>query len=253
MKKFILENNITIENGYINYISFYTRKNIKKEFNVKLSTIHQKMKEMDYVNEYNSCNKRISEEIENYAMMPFAYVYYYYFAENLNIPSPKEFVDKYFELFCEKKGDKYTFKEEYVIADKNIVFEYDDLKGRILRSYNSFNREIEFLLNVLNNCKDFKIKYNLYTDLFDGVDLSIDYNNNHFGVAEYVSTKRSKSFKSRKNNTRHDYSDLNMIDIVAVFGGEHRNVVKYGEIFCYNNNTLKYLVNKIKHFDENNK
>ncbi len=246
MKKFIENNNIKIENGLISYIDFDTRKEITKPFIIDINKIHNKFKTFNYQKEYESYGKIKDEAIERFQMLPFAYVYYYYIAKNLDVPSPREFVNEYFNLFCKKAdNNKYTFKEEYLISDKNIIFDKAALAARILRSYNSFNREIEFLINFINTFKDVNIIYNLETDLFSGVDLKVEYNKKTFGMAEYVFTNRSKQFKEKKNTNRHDYSAIKMIDVIANFSYPDKNVTKYGQIFCYDNNTLKNVYKQI--------
>ncbi len=125
MKKFVSANNISIKNREISYVDFETGEKITKKFNIKLANIHKKFKEINYTKEYNKSGKVINENIENYAMMPFAYVYYYFLAENLTIPTPQEFVDKYFSMFCVKmKNGKYIFNKKYLISKENIEFEF---------------------------------------------------------------------------------------------------------------------------------
>ena len=249
MRNFIAANDIFVKNGMITYIDFLTREKITKKFDIKLSNLHKKMKNINYKKQYNKAGKIINKDIENYAMMPFAYVYYYYIAENLTIPTPQEFVEKYFQMFCVRlESGNYIFNEKYLINNKNIEFKYNDLKCRILRSYNSFNREIEFLINLYHNC-NFDLEYKLSTDLFDGIDLIVKNNNKIFGIAEYVYTKRSESYKKIKNNIRHDYSNIEMIDIIAKFNGPEKNIIKYGDIFCYNESVMRSVIEKIKNND----
>ena len=246
MKKFIENNNIKIENGVISYIDFDTKKEVTKPFTIDIKKIHDRFKTFNYQKEYESYGKIKNEAIENFQMLPFAYVYYYYIAKNLDVPSPAQFVDEYFNLFCKQiDSNKYTFKEEYLISKENIIFDKASLANRILRSYNSFNREIEFLINFINTFKDVNVTYNLETDLFDGVDLKVECNNKTFGIAEYVFTNRSKQFKSKKNTNRHDYSAIKMIDVIANFSYPDRNITKYGQIFCYDSNTLKNVHKQI--------
>ena len=74
------------------------------------------MCKVEYLREYQKVNHTRYEESEGISMMPFAYVYYYYFAKNLQIPYPNEFVRTYFKMFCYKKQNgKWAFKERYDI------------------------------------------------------------------------------------------------------------------------------------------
>lgn len=240
LKNFIKNNNIKIENGIITYFDLETRQKASKKLLVNLKDVHDKMCKVEYLKEYQKVSHTRYEESEGISMMPFAYVYYYYFAKNLQIPYPNEFVKTYFKMFCYKKQNgKWAFKERYDITHKkDFEFRYAALKARILRSYNSFNREIELLIK-LNIQKDMKIEYDLYNDLFLGIDLKILYNNKQIKIAEYVGTSRSKMHKHHKNDI-HDY-DKNTIDVIAVFHGDNKNVCSYGEIYCYDNNVITKL------------
>lgn len=246
MKTFILENNIEIKNGMIMYIDFNTRQRINKKFQIDLEDIHKRMCSVEYMKEYQKVKYTKYEEIERISMMPFAYIYYYYFAKNLQIPYPNEFVQTYINMFCYKKqNEKWAFKKEYDITNRdNFEFRYDALKARILRSYNTFNREVELLVKLNKHLTNMEVEYNLYDDLFLGVDLTIYYHNKKVGIAEYVDTARSKMYKVGKNQI-HNY-DKPMIDVVATFNGENKNVCNYGEVFCYDDNTVQKLERDIK-------
>jgi len=74
----------------------------------------------------------------------------------------------------------------------------------------------------------------------------IEYKGSVFGIAEYVSTKRSKSFKEKKNTLRHEYNKVKMIDVVAVLGGYNKNTIRYGDVCCYSSNEISNLICKIK-------
>ena len=150
-------------------------------------------------------------------------------------------------MFCEKQANgNYKFNNEY---STQIEFTYEELTSRMLRSYNSFNREIEFILNLMDKSTKFDIEYDLCRDLFDGIDLTIAYQNKIYGIAEYVDTGRSKAFKNKKNTTRHDYSNFEMIDVTAKMSGDECNVVEYGDIYCYDNQVVYDLENDIKSRD----
>ena len=248
MKKFVAHNNIEIKNGKISYIDMKSRQKVEKEFKVSLSDIHEKLRKVEYVKEYDKCKDIKDTEIERTKMIPFAYVYYYHFAKNLQIPSPNEFVDEYFDMFCyKKKNGMFAFKKEHDISCKpNFEFKYLELKGRILRSYNTFNREIELLVKLSERLKGMNIEYNLFKDLFSGVDLTITHQGKKVGIAEYVSTKRSKEWKIEKNENRHNYDDKRMIDVIAVFGGKDKNVCSFGEVYCYDDDTVKKIERQIK-------
>ena len=248
MKDFISQNNITIKNGIVTYIDLLTNEEISKEFVVNLNSVHDKMCAVHYLKEYQSVRHIKNSEIETASIMPFAFAYYYFFVRHLQIPFPKEFINQYLTLFCYKKDNgKWAFKPEYnMTRNSDFEFDYTSLKARILRSYNSFNREVELLVNLCRQ-DDIKIEYDLYKDLYNGVDVTIIYNNHKVGIAEYVNTERSKNFKHRKNDIhRHEYSNITMIDVMANFDDDNKNITCYGEVYCYDNKTVLDIKERIK-------
>lgn len=243
MKDFISQNNITIKNGMVTYMDLFTNEEISKEFIVNLDSIHNKMCAVNYLKEYQSVRHIKNSEIETKSIMPFAFAYYYFFVRHLQIPFPKEFINQYLTLFCYKKDNgKWAFKPKYnTTGNSDFEFGYNSLKARILRSYNSFNREIELLVNLCRQ-DDIKIEYDLYKDLYNGVDITIIYNNHKVGIAEYVNTERSKNFKSKKNNIhKYEYDNITMIDVMANFDNDNKNITCYGEVYCYDDSVITKL------------
>ena len=121
-----MEEQVEIKDGKISYIDMKSRQKVEKEFKVSLSDIHEKLRKVEYVKEYDKCKDIKDTEIERTKTIPFAYVYYYHFAKNLQIPSPNEFVDEYFDMFCyKKKNGMFAFKKEHDISHKpNFEFKY---------------------------------------------------------------------------------------------------------------------------------
>ena len=245
MSNFISDHNITIKDGKIYYVDMKTNESVEKDFKISLSSIHTQLMMMDYEREYEKTKKIKDPVIENYKMPQFAFVYYYFLAQYLRIPTPEELVDEYLSLFCIKiDKTKYTFKEEYLYKE-NIVFEKNALAARILRAYNSYNREIEFFINLTEKFDEAKIEYDLVKDLHDGIDLTIEFEEKTYGIATYVGTNKSLEYKSKKNDYRHDYSNIEMIDIVAIMHGPDKNVTKFGDTYVYKNTVIYDLADKI--------
>lgn len=236
---FIEDNQIIISGNVISFKNLYNGAKIEKLFDIKLKDIHDQLKNLDYKSEYESTGKIKDEAMENYRMIPFAYMYYYMLANNLKIPTPKELTDQYLKVFCVKNSDgTYKFKDKYLISEANINFDKNALLARILRAYNSYNRELELLIRLKEKFqKKAIIKYDSVADLCCGIDIVVTtYNKTkpkEYGLATYVNTVRSTSYKARKNTLRHDYSKLNMIDVVAHMSGKDKNIETYGDVFVY--------------------
>lgn len=247
MESFIRENNIIIKGKRISYRDIETGTNISRPLMLTLEKIREQFREIDYDGTYGKF-RTVDDRIENCRMYPFAFAYYYFVAVHDRIPTPDEFISQYFNLFCEEIGDSFRFKEEYVLTDGDFVFRKEELVPRILRSYNSFNRELEFILNFRRLAKGtgIRIWYDMARDLFDGLDFIISYKGEEAGIATYVGTKRSAGFKERKNTVRHDYSEIRTYDLVAIFGGSDKNVYRNGDVFTYSDNAVLNLINEIK-------
>lgn len=245
---FIEDNPIIIEGNSITFNNLYTGAKTERLFDMTSFKLHEQLKNMDYNKEYNATGKVTCPEIENYKMIPFAYMYYYFVAINGKIPTPNELSEQYLKVFCEKNLDgTYKFKNKYLLDKKNLNFDKNSLVARIMRAYNSYNRELELLINLKEKFKNKAIvKYDSIADLCCGVDIIVKTKSNEeYGLATYVGTKRSKSYKVKKNTLRHDYSKLNMIDVIAYMSGDDKNVTKYGDIFVYNKSVVNDIYEKI--------
>lgn len=247
MESFIRENNIIIKGRKISYRNIETGKAVNRALGLTLDKVREQFREIDYDSTYSRF-RTVDDRIENCRMYPFAFAYYYFVAVNDRIPTPEGFIDQYFSLFCKEEGDTFRFKEDFVLTDRDFTFHKEELVPRILRSYNSFNRELEFLLNFRKLAKGtgIRIWYDMARDLFDGIDFIISHNGTEEGIATYVGTKRSTGFKERKNTVRHDYSEINTYDLVAVFSGPDKNVYRNGDVFTYSDKAVADLIRKIK-------
>lgn len=250
-ENFIEDNPIIISKKGIKFRNLRNGGEIEKLFDLSLRDVHQQLKNLDYKKEYEETGKVKCEEIENYRMIPFAYMYYYLLAQNLKIPTPTELTDEYLRYFCVRNSDgTYKFKDEYLISEHNLTFSKNALKARILRAYNSYNRELELLLQLREKFgSKAAIKYDSVADLCCGIDIIVTtYNKKkpkEYGLATYVNTKRSTAYKTRKNTFRHDYSKLNMIDVIAKMSGDDKNIKTLGDVFVYDKSVVDNLYKQI--------
>lgn len=253
-KNFIQSRNITIykkENDY--YINFFNdSKNefVEKKINLQNTNIKEQFSNQKYNERYKNCKR--NEALENFMMVPFSFHYYETLAKNassingLIIPRVDLFTQTYIEKYCKKlPNGNYTFKEDFLFRPGNIEFTFQELQGRMLRGYNSYNREIEFCIKAMKKLKDCEISYDLSKDMLDGVDLFIKYKGKQFAIAEYVGTKRAMSFKNIKNTNRHDYSDYEMIDLIANFDGPEKNTTSCGDVLIYSDDCINDILTEM--------
>lgn len=199
-------------------ITYQTKSGIKeKTLNLTIEEIRRQLKKIGYICPYTRETKDeyYSEKIENHKLPYMNFIYYYELFKLGRIPTFEEFYKGYLTIYCNKLSDgTYTVKNCFDESD--FSFTEKHLIGRVFRSYNSFHREVEFLYQ-LANYDDIKIQYSLQDDL-NGIDFIVDYKGKQFGLASYIASKRSYKYKQAKNTTRHDYTNIKMIDVIARFG-----------------------------------
>lgn len=250
-ESFIEDNQIVISKNAISFKNLKNGGKIEKLFTLTLQEAREQFKKTDFQRKYEEIGKAKSTEVEDYKMIPFAYMYYYMLAKNLRVPMPDELAEEYINTFCVKNPDgTYKFKDKYLISTSNLIFNKNDLIGRIFRAYNSYNRELDLLLQLREKFKGKAVvKYDSVADLCCGVDLIVTTYNKvkpkEYGLASYVSTSRSSAYKYRKNTLRHDYSKLNMIDVIAHMGGTEKNIIQCGDVFTYESKVIDKLYKEI--------
>lgn len=206
----------------------------EKEINITLKEIRDQLIKIGNNCPYGHDNysQFYSSAVEKYGLPYMNYVYYFLFFQQLKVPTFQEFFDMYVYLYCDVlPNGLYTVKNYFDPSD--FCFTKEALMGRIYRSYNSFHRELEFLFQF-KEYDDISIWYDFQDDL-NGIDFTVIYKGVHFGLATYIASENSYQWKQRKNNVRHDYSNLNIIDIVAKFKKEDPdfNCVSRNGIFTY--------------------
>lgn len=217
---------------------------------LNLGNIQKQLKEIDFNDFYNSIGGKNArnENLENFKIPPMVFEYYKSLCITGKIPTLEKLINNYINTYCEKISDKLTLKKAY-IKDKNIIFNKEDLMGRICRAYNSYNREVELLAKLIKFSKvynkDICFYYSFKEDYYNGLDIIVVYNNEKYGICSYTSGKNSLKYKSIKNNVRHHYDIKHTFDIVSYFSGENKNTIRLGDIDVYNDNSVKDLLKKI--------
>lgn len=218
---------------------------ISKNHTLNPSALRCQFEQFDFNNFYNSVGGRTSRNLvlENRMIPPFSYVYYLFYALNLRVPSPSEFVCWYMSLFCEQVDHlTYSLKDKYLNSEK-FKFNYNEIAARLCRAYNSFNREIELLARLFEE-EDIYAHYSFERDYFDGIDLSIEYQQKYFGIASYQNSKNAEVFRCLKESLRHDYSNFNILSIAI----NPTNSIRIKDIMLYSDNAYKELIQSIKGF-----
>lgn len=199
----------------------------EKPLTLTLNDIRKQIEKIGFHKPYNSTTYHLyfSDTVEKTNLPYINFIYYLSFYENLRVPTLEEVSEKYLEMYCERIGNN-LYKVKAMFSNNSITFTSKEITGRIFRAYNSFHRELELFFQ-LREFKDLYVEYDFQKDL-KGIDFTVICNEKEFCLASYVNTRRSTEWKSVKDTIRHDYSKLNMIDVVAVMSANK------GEVNCYN-------------------
>lgn len=216
---------------------------LEKPNSVDIEDIHNEMKAVDYNNFYRNIGGRNAKNylFEHIHAPEIAYTYYFLFTRDMKIPSVEYLCNIYLSKYFDCSNNKYKLKDCYAdIEDCHVYFNRYDIFGRICRAYNSFNREVELLYNLFKY-EDFESCYDLRTDVFDGIDISINYNNKLYGIFVYQDSINANKYRSIKSTTRHKFSNLNAVLLPAIFlshDDKVSNIVDYGDIGVFSKSTV---------------
>lgn len=224
--------NIVITSSKISYI---TERGVQeKEINFTVWDIRNQLNLIGYVCPYDKStySQYYSEKLENHSIPYMNFIYYYLLYKLLRIPTFEEYVETYIQVYCNKLSNgMYAIKDFF--EDSDFSFTKEQLMGRMSRSYNSFHREIEFFLQM-KEYEGVTIIYDFQNDL-NGIDFTVDFKGKRFYLASYMASNNSYSWKEQKNTVRHDYSDKEMINIVAKFKEDdpEKNCDSYNGVYTY--------------------
>lgn len=237
---------LKITKNTLEYELFGHNQKVKNELTVK--SFREQLKTLKYEEYYKSIGGKDArdDELENFRIPAIVYIYYRLLIISGKIPTIDELCQSYIDTYIEKYQDKYQLKKEYRTGTKNVLFSLDSLKGRICRAYNSYHREVDLLLQLFEAYGDeFNFYYSFNEDYFNGVDIVVfSKDNKRFDISTYFSSKRSLSFKKKKNEELHSYKNIS-IDLLAYFEGPEKNVIKIGDVKLYDENAVKFIYSEL--------
>lgn len=240
--------NVNFTNNKVEYYDLQTAKVETKSLALTRESFHKHLDTFDFKGYYDPSKK--TNKVEDLKTMPFSYHYYYLTASKGLPPSPQEFVDSYINTYIDswtnKKGVRNGhFKPEFVQYSTYKTFSIEALKGRMLRAYNSFNRELDLFLYMNDTLgqNGFKVEYDLNLDTRDGVDLLVGKGDFNIGIASYIDSFRANAYKARKDRRqlRTRELDVNIINFKAELWGENKNVEAHGDVLLYSDKAMSGL------------
>lgn len=166
---------------------------IIKECKINLNTIEKALVRFPYKGQ-----KRIKDnKVEHFRLPSIAEIFYGLVFGN-RVPSPEDLCDGYLRRHFYTTG-----KDTCRLKNSSEEFSIEGVKGRVYRAYPSLIRDLHFYFLCKDSGMFDDVHYSLAADAYDGIDLTITHTGVTFAIALFVSTARSKQFKSKKYR-RHE-------------------------------------------------
>ena len=119
------------------------------------------------------------------------------------------------------------------------------MKSRILRAYNSFNRELALLIMLQELAEGkFEIMYDIHLDMDEGMDIIVEKGDSRIGIATFVNTFRANTEKDRKRKSYNH--NIPILDYAAENSGENKNVEFFGDVMLYSTESVKNLAKELE-------
>lgn len=220
----------------------------KKKNTLTVSSFRDQIKTLKFDEFYQALGGKTSmnEDLENAMLPAIVHTYYSLLVILGRVPTIEEVCKSYTDSYTEnaEEDGKLRLKKDYRTnkSTKELVFTVNELHARICRAYNSYHREVDLLLQLIEAYGDeYNFYYSFEEDYWQGVDIvATSKSGQRYDIATYFSSRRSKNFKKAKNTTRHEYKNIN-IDVIACFEGQSKNVVTVGDARLYNNLAVKQV------------
>lgn len=175
--------------------------------------------------------------VESTQWPPVVYPFYQMLLAEHRIPFARVLLDAYYKAY----SDQITISGE-IVCFQGKMFLKKDVDGRILRTYPSLIRDFHFYLMLLEDGCFEELHYSCRADI-DGKDIIVKNNDFEYQVSLYVNTKRSRDYKKKKNEYRHEYGKEIQLPL------NMRTARKCGDIYLYGSNDVELVKVAIRVFE----
>lgn len=153
--------------------------------------------------------------------------------ENKEPASLNQYVNTYLELHHK------WIKENEV--------DVEALAGRLLRTYPSLIRDLEFYLRLKESRLFEKISYDIDEDLNDEIDITIQKDGIEYGLQLRVESKNSDKYYKIKPSRQKNKRDKILIDMPLDIWSQGGNVIKTNgqDLYIYPKDSIAKVLNKI--------
>lgn len=163
---------------------------------------------------YGKKSTYTDDSVENIEIPYIGFCFYLYLVRYNKVPTMDDLINEYMRLYMVDMGQYVKIKESLNGSPKLLKREF--VEGRIYRSYGSFIREIAALLLAIE--VDNGAYYDFQKDL-NGIDICFPCQK---GIATFVASKRSFSFRNKKETIRHRFS-IEMLSLPAYIFTDNAN------------------------------
>lgn len=174
-------------------------------------------------------------DVEKAKLPPFVLSFYKFIFFKSRLPDENELWNYYVGQHFIKVNETYlSFQKK----DVQHTYLADAIRARMLRSYPSLIRDFHFFVLCQESQRFERVCYSLRKDYFEGVDLTVQYQNREFNVAVMLNSERARAYKTQKYN-RHAESPIN--EIILLFDLYQHTQVK-GQIKLFSTHHLDQLL-----------
>lgn len=166
-----------------------------KTFSLTVETLEQKISSIHYTG-----TKRPRHDfVEKINFPPMALAFYSFLFKHETIPTEEEFLETYERLFSQHIifNDNGTMDINYAHKTSHIFYpEY--YRGRLLRTYPSFIREVHFFSILKESGLFSNVRYSFEFDFEHNTDIIIDYNGKTYYLWLTLNTDKALTGLKRK-------------------------------------------------------
>lgn len=185
---------------------------------------------------YGKKSTYTDNSVENIEIPYIGFCFYLYLVRYNKVPTIEGLISEYMRLYMVDMGNGYVKIKESLNGTPNLL-KREFVEGRIYRSYGSFIREIAALLLAIE--VDAGAYYDFQKDL-NGIDICFPCKK---GIATFVASRRSWSFRNKKETIRHKFS-IDMLSLPAYIfdDNENYNCIDVNGIQVYEKEKTKKII-----------
>lgn len=188
---------------------------------------------------YSGENLLRDAEVEKAKLPPFALAFYKFLFFKGQIPTEQELWAQY---LIAHYGVLDETRIQFFRKGAWRVYNADAVKARLLRSFPSLIRDFHFFVLCQESGRFQEVKYSLRDDYFNGVDLTVTYQNKTFRVAVMLNSERARQFKEQKYSRHAATSEQEVVMLFDLPRSEQNK----GKIKLFSSQHIQQLITELE-------